>query len=242
MKIKIIFLAVILAIAFGTVFSQSVVITGKKTTYTRKKPIMDFKKTFTINYPKVTASTPALSKKIEAAISYSSILGLNLKDELGETQWLEEADYEVGYNNNGILSITLSMNGSGAYPSGTSKVVVVDLKTGSRVKAADVFTNVSGLATFVRKAQKQEIAKAIAEIKKDPENQDVKPETLFTDARFTAKNLEGFSVDGKGVTFNYDYGFPHVILALQPDGTYSYTWAKLKPYIKPNGLLGRFVR
>ena len=50
--------------AFTTLgYGQSVVITSKKVTYTRPKPIEDYKKTFTINYPKVKASTPTLSKK-----------------------------------------------------------------------------------------------------------------------------------------------------------------------------------
>src|SRR5258705_4613307 len=120
--LAVIFIAALTIVGYG----QSVVITGKKVTYKRPKPIQDFKKTFTINYPKVKASTPALSKKIEAAISYSSVLKLNLREELRDTQWLEEADYEVGYNKNGVLSIALSMNGTAAYPDGTTKFAVVD--------------------------------------------------------------------------------------------------------------------
>src|SRR5207248_784389 len=101
------FILVVLAISCLAVAAQSVVITGKKVTYKRRKPIMDFKKTFTINYPKVKAATPALSKKIEASISYGSVLHLDLKEELSDTQWLEEADYKVGYNKNGVLGISL---------------------------------------------------------------------------------------------------------------------------------------
>src|SRR5438445_9374102 len=138
-------------------YGQSVVITGKKVTYKRPKPMSEYKKTFTINYPKVKASTPALSKKIEAAISYASVLNLNLRDELRDTQWLEEADYEVGYNKNGILSIALSMDGSAAYPDGTTKYAIVDLRSGMRVRPTDVFSNLPGLLASVRKAKDKEI-------------------------------------------------------------------------------------
>ena len=214
------FVVALTAVGYG----QSVVITSKKVTYTRPKPIEDYKKTFTINYPKVKASTPALSKKIEAAISYSTVLGLKLKEELGEYQWLEEADYDVGYNKKGILSITLSMDGSGAYPSGTSKNIVVDVKTGLRLKPADVFKNLYGLLAMVKKAKAKEVSDSIVEIKKDPENTDFDPEGLFKESdKYNKVTLDEFSVDDKGVTFIHNYGFPHVAKALEPSGGFTYT-------------------
>lgn len=224
-------------------FGQSVVITGKKVTYKRPKPESEYKKSFTINYPKVKASTPALSKKIESTIGYQKVLDLNLKDEIGDLQWLEEADYEVGYNKNGVLSISLWMEGSAAYPSDVTRIIVVDLRTGNRAKIADIFTDIAGLTALVKKVQKKEVAAAIIDIKKDPDNGDVAPEDLFSEsAKYSPFKLDEFSVTDKGVTFHYDYGFVHAVLALQPSGEYFYTWQQLKPYIKRGGLLGRFVR
>ena len=55
-------------------------------------------------------------------------------------------------------------------------------------------------------------------------------------------NSKNFPISDEGVTFYYDYGFPHVIQALAPDGQYFFKWAELKPFIKPDGLLARFVR
>lgn len=241
MKTRTVLLIIFAAFSVIDAFSQSVVITPKKTVYTRTKPISDYKRNFTITYPVVKAATPALSKKIQTAIDYRSNLGLSLKEELGEIQWLEEADYEVGYNEKGVLSISLSMNGSGAYPSGVTKVIVVNLRTGSKVKAIDVFTNLPGLTALVRKAQKKEIADAIISIRKnDPQETD--PKSLFKGKTITAKSLEGFSVNAGGITFNYDYGFPHVIQALEPDGTFMFTWRQLRPYIKAGGLLTRLAR
>jgi hypothetical protein len=222
--------------------AQSVVITGKKTTYTRRQPTDEYKKTFTINYPKVKAATPALSRKIENAISYRSILGLNLQDELTGNQWLSEADYEVIFNNKGVLCMDLTMDGSAAYPDGVTKTVVVDLRTGTVVKTSDVFTNLQGLAAMVRKAQKKEIEESIAEIKKNPEFKDEDPADMFKEADFRRKDLEGYSVNDKGVTFKYDYGFPHVIEALQPEGRFFFTWDQLRPFLVPGGLLARLAR
>jgi len=227
-------LVICIVLVLATVgLGESVVIIPRKTKYNRPKPIQDYKKWFTIIYPEVRAATPALSDKIEAAISYKTVLGLNLKEELNDVQWLEAADYEVGYNKNWILSITLSIEGSGAYPSGTSKAVVVDLKTGTRMKPSDAFTNLPGLLTMVKKAKAKEVADAIIRIKKDPESRDANPESYFKEAEEYQKlTLNEFSVNAKGVTFHYDYGFPHVIQAWQPDGEFKFTWKQLKPYIK----------
>ena len=241
---KVIISAFILALfVFAAhVSAQSVVITPKKITYKRPNPSQDYKKTFTIRYPKVKASTPVLSKKIEATLSYAKVLKLDLKEELNEYQWLEEADYEASYNKNGLLTITLSMNGTAAYPDGTSKALVVDLKTGHRLRPADVFTNLPRLAAMIEKTQRAEVVKATKEISSGPENKDVDPKQLFEGTNFTAENLDEFEVNYSGVTFIYDYGLAHVIQALQPEGRYSYTWEQLKPFIKNGGPFTKFVR
>ena len=240
MKLKSLF-SLLFVIVFSTfAFSQSVVITPKKVTYKRPKPISEYKKLFTVTYPKVKAATPALSKKIETAISYEKNNNLDIKDEINDTQWLEDASYTVNYNKHNVLDITLTSEGSGAYPSTFNKTVVVDLKTGNKVKPIDVFTNLSGLAAMCKKAQQAEIKKAIIDIKKENPDEE-NPADLFKESNFTVKNLDEFSVNDKGVTFIYDYGFPHVIQALQPDGQYFFTWAQLKPYIKRGGLLEQFV-
>ena len=243
MKIKLLFAILAVAVFCMVGSAQSVVITGKKVTYTRPKPIADYKKSFTINYPKVKASTPALSKKIETAISYQKVLRLDLNGELKDYQWLEDADYDVGYNKDGILSISLFMEGSGAYPSTTTKYVVVDLRSGMRATPATTFSNVSGLLALVKKAKEKEVAESLIEIKKDKANDDYPPDEFFKDSyKYYPVKLDEFSVSDKGVTFHYNYGFPHVIQALQPAGEFFFTWATLKPYIKPGGLLSRFKR
>jgi hypothetical protein len=242
MKLKLLLSLLLIAAFSFAAAAQSVVITSKKVTYTRPKPAMESKETFVVNYPKVSGVGKTLAAKIENTISYRSVLNLNVAEEKTEIQWLEEADYEVVYNQNGILSINLFMEGSGAYPSSASKTVVVNLKTGARVHPVDVFTNLPELATEVKKRQREEMRAARAEYKTDTENEDFDGSPYFDKANFTVKNLEGFSVDAKGVTFNYDYGFPHVIQALQPDGAYLMTWKELKPFIKRGGLLAKFVR
>ena len=231
----------LLASAADAVSAQSVVITPKKTVYRRPKPIIDFKRTFSIRRPIVKASTPRLSRTLTAAVAPEKVLEIDLREEMGEYQWLEEADYKVVHNGSGLLCVQLWMTGTAAYPDGVTRYVVVDLSNARRVTPAGVFTNLRGLAARVKTKQRAEIATATKEIKADPENADARPEQLFENADFAVKDLDAFFVDSKGVTFVYDYGFPHVLSALQPAGEYRFSWAELKPFIRRGGLLARFV-
>jgi hypothetical protein len=242
MKNKAWFTLLAIALLCPAIFAQSVIVTGKKTVYTRPKPFMAEKKTFWINHPRVKAATPSLSRKIQTAISFEKVIPLDVNEEINEVQWLEEADFSVGYNKNDILTVTLSIYGSGAYPSSSTKTVVVDTRTGTTVKPAAAFVNLNGLAAMVKRTQDEEIAKGIVEIRKDPEMNETDPDSLFENTNFTVADLEHFSVGDKGVTFIYDYGFPHVIQALEPSGSYFFTWDQLKPYIKREGLLSRIAR
>jgi hypothetical protein len=239
---RILFFALLLFVFVPATFAQSVTITPKKVVYKRPKTDMDYKKTFTIIYPKIKGVTPAIVKKIENTISYEKLYDFTIKEEIDEIQWLEEASYKTNYNKFGIFDITLFIMGSGAYPSESQKTVVVNLKTGERVKAADVFSNLAGLAAKVKTAQQAEMKKANEEYKKDPNAEDFDSTSYFENVDFTAENLDEFTVSDKGVTFIYDYGFPHVVQALQPEGRYFFSWTALKPYIKRDGLLARFVR
>lgn len=237
MKTKLILL-IALIFAFTSInFGQAVKVTGKKVTYKRNIKEPDFKKSFSLNYPKVAGAN---GKKIEAILDYEKHFEFKIQEEIKESSWLDSADYEVKYNKSNILQVDLSIEGSAAYPSGSTKHIVINSKTGTRLKPSDVFTNLNGLATLGAKAQQTEMKAETARIKKD--EPDFDPSEYFNNAKFTAENLWAFTVSDKGLTFHYDYGFPHVALAMQPDGEYSYSWSELKPYLKKDGLFGQFVK
>ena len=245
MKIKFLFLLAAVFIFSSAALSQTVVLTPKKTVYKRAKAESEYRRTFTVTYPEVKAATPALSRKIESALSYEKHFELDLKEQIaGEEQWLEAGEYEVVYHQNGILSVELFIEGSGAYPSSSRKTVVVDLKTGNQIKPADVFTDLDGLTVRLKQIQQEKINANFEDRKEDADFSELRAdiENELTDVDFTVKDLDGFSVDEKGVTFFYDYGFRHAIRALEPDGNYFMSWKEIRPYIKPAGLLGKFIR
>ncbi|HEX8636921.1 MAG TPA: hypothetical protein VF692_02575 [Pyrinomonadaceae bacterium] len=243
MKIKIVLFAVLI-VAFTSVnFAQIAKITPKKTVYTRApKEGFEHKRTFTITAAKISGLSAALNKKTETALSFERVFDLNIEEEKKEIFWLEEADYKIEYNKNGVLSAALYVSGSGAYPSEYTKHVVVDLKTGNAVKAADVFVKLPQLAGFADTFLQARIKKEIAERRKDSAEDAQTMREMIAGAKFKPENLEFFSVSERGVSFYYDYGFPHVALALEPENRFFFTFAQLKPFIKPRGLLAGFVR
>lgn len=225
-----------------SIFGQSVIIVPKKVTYTRPKATSDFKKKFTITYPIIKGTTSLLAKKIEESISYKKVMLLNIQDEINNSDWLEEATYEVGFNQKGVLSIYLNFTGIGAYEQYYGKNVVVDLKTGKRKTAKDIFRNLNGLIDEIKNIQKEEISDSIKEIKEQKDFSDVNTEELFRYVDFKRIHLEDFAVNKDGITFNYDYGFPRIYMMIEPSGYYFLSWKEIKPFIKRGGLLEKFIR
>lgn len=221
---------------------QSFEIKGELVTYTRPDPLVEFKKTFTVNYPRVKASTPALSSKIESLLSYEKAFDFTIEEEKTEQQWLEEADFDVPYMKNGLLSITLHITGSAAYPDHVVKRLNIDTVGGVRLFPKDVFRNLAGLAARVKQMQAAEIVKAKRAMRKDPEAQDLDPNETFARANFRTTELNAFQVTEKGVTFYYDFGFPHVMKALEPDGEYHLSWKGIRPFVKPGSPLAKALK
>jgi len=222
-----------------------VLIETKTVTFVRGKKgqkYPDYKEAI-VKYPQVTGLTdPAVMRNVQSAISLKSVFGQSLAELRAEflaSWWLSEIDYTVNYNQNSLLDLTFTMSGSGAYPSSFNKHRLVNLKTGKVVKAADVFKreSLSTIATMVNKAMQAEVKQAIAN--GDKEGADLREQ--LKNQRFQTRHLDSFTISNKGITFLYDFGFPHVILALQPSGKYFLSYNQLKAHIKPDGALKVFI-
>lgn len=253
MKIKpqLIFLIIF---AFSIVgFSQNaVVITPKKTVYVRKgRDTDESKRTFEIRYPIVSGSiASAVKRNLENTISYWRVFETTLKESMEES-FLSSLDYKVNYDKKGVFDISLIQEGVGAYPSTETANLVIDLKSGEQAKFDEVFeqNSLDKLAKLVDAKlaiEKKQIIKSIDADKTnydsgDGRTRDADKQTV-NDLKFTTENFNQFSVSDKGVTILYDAGFPHVNLALQPEGRYFFSWAQIKPFVRRGGLLARFVR
>lgn len=225
-----------------------VVIQARKTVLLRSSKVardLPERKHAIVRYPIVRGlSDPALLRRIQNTLAIKNVFDSSL-EEYRQDGWLSEFDYQVNYNKNYLLDITFTQSGMGAYPDTSTKHFLINLKSGRVIKAADAFNpdslaTLAALANHKLRAETQTISKEVETDKDSDADQKISLKEQLDQLEFTVEDLDEFSVSDKGVTFLYDAGFPHVIQALQPDGSYFFSYAQLRPYIKRNGPLGVF--
>jgi hypothetical protein len=161
--------------------------------------------------------------------------------------WLTEIDYQVAYNRHDLLSLVYVVAGMGPYPDQTEAYIVADLKTGRRLAATDLFKSQEELAAKVDRMRAAAVEKTLQEHRVHLKEMEMTEEDLAAtmepavQSRFGVENLDTFRLDDKGVTFVYDFGFPHVNQALEPSGEYFLSYEELRPYINPEGPLARVL-
>ncbi len=239
-------LVVLLTAAF--VGAQSVTVRPRKVVYNRTaKSVPDFKRTFEVRYPMFSGKLrPAVLQRLKAGTDYWKIFKLSLAENLKDDHWLSSFDYDVTYNKRNILDIALTIEGIGAYPDGSTKHLVFDLRTGKTLSYADLFLRLPDLLAKIRAVMKQKEDDAV---KESDEVRETLANYRETAAEFhppiekiQLKDLDGFSIGEDGVRFFYDYNYAHVVQALEPFDEVLLPYGELKPFIRTDGLLAQFVR
>lgn len=247
MKTKIFaFSLIFLFAAHGFSQTGSVKITPLKIVHRRTNTSADYKKKYTVVYPKISGVSRNLKRKIERNLKYEKTFNYFFTNGLDEEyQLLDKAYYRVIYNKNDILNLRFSIDVSAAYESHYDKTVAVNLKTGEIIKPEDVFirTKLEQLAKRLDKSLQAEIAKTVREVKKDLGKDDGgQVLTQFEGKMFLPFHLEEFEVSDRGLTFVYKYEFAHIVRNYEPAGRFFLSYAQLKPFIRRDGLLAKFIK
>jgi hypothetical protein len=175
--------------------------------------------------PRVASPDPPQNERIQ------KLLDAQVVDATSDDCWLTFLDYTVHHDAHGILDITFRMSGRGAYPSTQTAHVTVDIATGARLRAADVFSsrtlpelsaamNTKVLASW-RRASKEH-----AEVHRGRET-----------PRFASEHLDGFIVHADGITFFFDYGLPHAVELATPTSEFPWSKRDIARFIDPKGPL-----
>lgn len=250
MRRRIFSLGLILIFFATTVIAQSLTVHPRKVVYKRTaKTVPDFKRSFVVRYPVFSgAFKPAVLRELRIATDYWKVFKISLAENLKDDHWLTSLDYKVAYNKNGVLDIALAIEGLGAYPDGSTEHLVFDLRKGRLVTYDDIFASAmhSELVQTIREVMKRKEDDAV---KESEDVRDVledyrrtEPEHYPSIDKVGLKDLDGFSVSDKGITFFYDYKFAHVVQALEPFDEIFIPYSDLKSFIRRDGLLARFVR
>lgn len=206
--------------------------------------------TAVIVLPKISGLKDAhVLKRVQNALSYENIFERSLDDvrkeiEAGEPNGFR-VGYSVNYNQNYLLDMTFDIEGMSAYPWRREVHKVIDLKTGSPLTADAAFKKsslnqlvekVTALKKAVEKEDREDEDRGLSD-----EDKEIILERIKASGEYALKDLNHFEVSDKGITFLYEYNFPHCIQALQPPSSYFISYQDLKTFINPTGPLGVFL-
>ena len=193
--------------------------------------------------------------KINQLLSFNNVTGYNLDDKELKTSsgGLTDVNYQINYDKSNILNITFITDFMGAYPSESIKSYSINLVNGEFIKPSDIFyhSKISGLLNILNSKLQDNIKQELILVGKNNQS-DQSDECSVQDvtnslkqagefdknyAKFTEENIAGYKITSSGVEFTYNFDFPHVTQACEPNGTIFFTYDQLKDYIRSDGLL-----
>lgn len=146
-------------------------------------------------------------------------------------------DYQLGFNNAGLLDVTIIHETMGAYPDSYTQHFLFDLTTGAQLSGHTLFKPESLPA--LAKAIDDQLQAEVARARTDNPDCVTEDEDPYQGHAFTPDKLRDVGVNERGVVFSYDYDFPHVIQACEPDGTFVWTLPQLDAYLAASSPLRR---
>lgn len=152
----------------------------------------------TLDYQAVTGETPEETRSFFAR-SGGGIVG---------------AGFTVNRLDGEILDLEIRLEHLGPYPSTRFSYFTFDAATGERLTMADLTgeENMDRLTDILDGLLQRNIREARA----------AAGETVLLDdlyrRSFTREDLDRFSMIPGGMVFHYEFGFPHAVLALEPEG------------------------
>ena len=148
------------------------------------------------------------------------------------------------------------MDGIGAYPWHTSRNIVINFQNGEVIRITDLFekNTLKRLASIIDEFVQIDIKKALLNEKYTEEipykiesnlNENEEENNVFDEwyrsYKFTVVDFDDFYFNEYGITFCYNFGFPHAIKSLEPEGHYFFSFSSLKQFIKKDSVFEKFI-
>ncbi|MDM7992245.1 MAG: hypothetical protein QUS11_02920 [Candidatus Fermentibacter sp.] len=169
---------------------------------------------------------------INEALSWESMTGEPLEETISTYREIERgfvgASFTVNYNEGGILDITVTTDFYGAYPSTEDHLFRFETSTGERLAMRDLLddSREAELAGILD-GMLQENIEAARGIYCDGDDDS----GMYDGYSFGVEDLDRATIVGDGVQFRYDFGFPHVALAAEPEGDLFLMSQEMEPFL-----------
>jgi hypothetical protein len=167
------------------------------------------------------------------ALSYGALTGESIEETMANyaecQRGIVGSSYVVNLNEACLLDITISIDYYGAYPSTFTHYVNLDTVTGLQLTVDDMFDfdMQDDLASLLDGMLQERISEAVEIYSEDF---GVDP-GMYEGYSFTVRDLGTLTIGPDGAVFHYDFGFPHVAAAAEPDGELSLDWEALGPFL-----------
>lgn len=181
--------------------------------------------------------------KLAPYLSADSLLGGNIDSVISNYSiygaGIVGSGYNVLYNKNSVLSISVYVETMGAYPDMFYSDVNLSLNSGKRILITDIIkrSETKKLAAMLDKIVQKRIRDKVKEEQIGEED----ALQFFEGDKFSEESLANFAFTDNGIKFYYDYGLPHVIQALSPDEDILMTWKEIEDYVKAGSLLEKIL-
>ena len=198
-----------------------------------------------IRWPVAVDTSSEVDNVMNAKLGFEAVTGENL-DELkakwaaggdGPQQGVDEADFEITANVRNVLSVAIRYETIYAYIDFHHAYLNFNPITGAEVAITDLLDAASlpGLAAKLDHELQARIAKLKTDYAAEITNGEVEA-TQWDGLHVRADDLASFSTTQEGITFHYDPGFPHALVALAPDGEFAVAFEDLDAAIRTDGL------
>ncbi|MEZ4235356.1 MAG: hypothetical protein R3F59_04195 [Myxococcota bacterium] len=186
--------------------------------------------TIAVTLPHVYLADPAAQSRADALLTPQQLIG-DPRAQIEADGWVDAVRTTVLLERGGVLSLRVDTEGSGAYPDGYSKAVILDERTGAAI----------GPETFSPAGRAALTAKVAAEVAKRKAAATSEVQELVAGVQFTEKQLVGFAVSPAGLEVPFGWGLPHVLAAAIPDEDVVLPWSAVAEALAPGSPLARAV-
>jgi hypothetical protein len=185
----------------------------------------------------VVAADPIVADGINRVLDYESITGEPLYETIAffreEGHGISGSSFTVDYLDREYLCISIFVEFYGAYPSTFKHSFLFDLENGEPVNTDELFLSerkdelVLLCDSILQENIQTEMEENLELYQMDSDDH------MYSEHHFAMDDLGSAGMTGEGMVFEYQFGFPHAILAAEPSGVIFLTWDELEGFLQP---------